>query len=251
MINIERINEVIDDYFKLNQDIYIIHAKELMPLFIKEGIFKTNHKDGLPIRKLLRKLDDENKLYLIPSVCPDRKKKNVSWYFTRVKLSKTLIDRISDDLSYLYELPHSSKKLGDGFYSPYKQAHDARLLIVFGNAIIEGHRADTANSVGLNSDISTIELIKKLTFPEELLKGKSLEELATFLNGIVSMRHIIVHGLTNLNANNYRTKIKHIINANLPVDPMDLTEKDYLNIIEMIKIITNIFGAGMVINHRL
>lgn len=52
-----------------------------MNLFIENGIFKKNNKDGLPIRQLLRELDKENQLNKIPYIYVERKKKNVNWYF--------------------------------------------------------------------------------------------------------------------------------------------------------------------------
>lgn len=78
---IHRINQVLEDYFKHNPN--KIQAKELMPLFIKNGIFPKDYKDrsGLPIRKLLRKLDKDNKLTRIPYIVAERKDKNTYWFF--------------------------------------------------------------------------------------------------------------------------------------------------------------------------
>jgi hypothetical protein len=80
---INKINSVIADFFKRNSDINKIQAKELMPDFIRAGIFKSNHRDGLPIRNLLRDLDSNNQLKLIPSLHPERKEKNTNWFFIR------------------------------------------------------------------------------------------------------------------------------------------------------------------------
>lgn len=78
---IYRINQVLEDYFKHNPN--KIQAKELMPLFIKNGIFAKDYKDrpGLPIRNLLRKLDKDNKLTRIPYIVAERKDKNTNWFF--------------------------------------------------------------------------------------------------------------------------------------------------------------------------
>ena len=54
---INRINSTIEDYFKNNPTVRTILAKDLMPEFIKAGIFAKNHRDGLPIRNVLRALD--------------------------------------------------------------------------------------------------------------------------------------------------------------------------------------------------
>jgi len=76
-----RINAVIGDFFAKHPTIIQIQAKELMPYFIQKGIFQKNYKDGLPIRKVLRKFDESNQLAKIPYVYADRKSKNVNWYF--------------------------------------------------------------------------------------------------------------------------------------------------------------------------
>ena len=82
---IYRINQVLEDYFKHNPN--KIQAKELMPLFIKNGIFAKDDKDrpGLPIRNLLRKLDKDNKLTRIPYIVAERKDKNTNWFFAPIK----------------------------------------------------------------------------------------------------------------------------------------------------------------------
>ena len=50
---------------------------------MKAKIFIADQKNGLPIRKILRKLDEDKQLYLIPYVYADRKAVNVSWFFRR------------------------------------------------------------------------------------------------------------------------------------------------------------------------
>ena len=83
---IARINEVVTDYFENNPSVDKILAKDLMPEFIKAGIFiKDSEREGLPIRKLLRELDRNNELDKIPSLLPERKTKNTNWYFQRLK----------------------------------------------------------------------------------------------------------------------------------------------------------------------
>lgn len=48
-----------------------------MPLFLEKGKFKKNEKDGLPIRNLLRELDDDaDALGLIYHCHPERKSVN-------------------------------------------------------------------------------------------------------------------------------------------------------------------------------
>lgn len=83
MDKIYEINKAIDEYFKLNQSVDEIRPKDLMPLLIKNGVFEIDHRNGLPLRKILRELDSRDQLYLIPSLYADRKKTNTYWYFRR------------------------------------------------------------------------------------------------------------------------------------------------------------------------
>lgn len=60
--------------------------KDLMPMLIEKGFFKQDHRNGLPLRKILRQLDDENLLYLIPQVRVVRKDKNRFWFFNATEV---------------------------------------------------------------------------------------------------------------------------------------------------------------------
>ena len=81
--NALRIKRCVNNYFQTSDKIPI-EAKELMPIFIKEGIFTKNHKDGLPIRDFLRHLERENHLHLIPQAQYSQKDKNKNWYFIKL-----------------------------------------------------------------------------------------------------------------------------------------------------------------------
>lgn len=85
LTKISQINQVIASYFKKNPSVTKVQAKELMPYFIAAGIFNKNHRDGLPIRKILRELDESSKLHLIPYVFPERKTTNTYWLFVNMK----------------------------------------------------------------------------------------------------------------------------------------------------------------------
>lgn len=80
---IGRIDQIVRDYFEDDPTATEIPAKELMKTFIHKGIFFKNHRDGLPIRKLLRDLDKENKLHLLKHVKVVRHPVNRRWYFKR------------------------------------------------------------------------------------------------------------------------------------------------------------------------
>lgn len=80
---IKKINEVISAYFETNAKEDCVAVKNLMPSFIKAGIFVKDHRKGLPIRKVLRKLDQDNALDMIPLVYADRHEIDTYWYFIR------------------------------------------------------------------------------------------------------------------------------------------------------------------------
>ena len=75
---------VVQDYL-INQKLENVKPKDLMPMLIEKGLFNKDHRDGLPLRNLLRQLDDENLLYLLPQVTVERKDKNRYWFFNAVK----------------------------------------------------------------------------------------------------------------------------------------------------------------------
>lgn len=83
MDKISQINKVLREYFELNKSINTIPAKDMMAYFILAGVFTKDQKNGLPIRNVLRRLDDKNQLHLIPFVFADRKEANTNWYFQR------------------------------------------------------------------------------------------------------------------------------------------------------------------------
>jgi len=60
-----RIKRCVKEFFDTHNQTEI-EAKELMPLFIKKGIFNSNHQVGLPIQDFLRYLEKEKYLNLIP-----------------------------------------------------------------------------------------------------------------------------------------------------------------------------------------
>lgn len=76
------INRVVEKFFNQNPTMDICKPKDLMPLLIEEGLFKKDCQYGLPLRKILRKLDDVGLIdNLIPSIMIIRKPKNRFWFF--------------------------------------------------------------------------------------------------------------------------------------------------------------------------
>lgn len=84
---IEKINKVVEEYFKANSTLTIAPVKDLMSVFIKAGIFTKDSKKGLPIRLILRELDKSNELALIPFVHAERHGEHTYWYFIQENAS--------------------------------------------------------------------------------------------------------------------------------------------------------------------
>lgn len=80
---IDSINEVINNYFSENKDTEWIPVKDLMADLIAAGVFVKDQKKGLPLRKVLRALDKENKLDAIPRLHAERKEESTYWYFVQ------------------------------------------------------------------------------------------------------------------------------------------------------------------------
>lgn len=85
-VKIKKINQVLEDFFETNKDVKHIPALDMMDYFVDAGIFNMDYdRRGLPIRKVLRELDEKNQLYLIPYVVVERKDKNRNWFFEPLK----------------------------------------------------------------------------------------------------------------------------------------------------------------------
>jgi hypothetical protein len=92
MDKITQINLVLKEYFTLNKSVRRLPAKDMMPYFILAGIFPADHSNGLPIRALLRKLDEHNQLRRIPFAVAERKIKNTRWFFRKSKYAAPRVE---------------------------------------------------------------------------------------------------------------------------------------------------------------
>ena len=92
---VNEINKAVKNYFENNPSEVQILAKDLMPEFVRAGIYEKDHRKGLPLRKDLRKLDKNNQLHLIPFLYPERNKVNTKWYFIRsnAEISESVIEQ--------------------------------------------------------------------------------------------------------------------------------------------------------------
>lgn len=97
---ITKINTTLKRYFAVASNPRKVPAKDLMPEFIKAGVFSVDRKGGLPIRSLLRELDNSNMLSAIPYALADRKQVNVNWYFVHTEFAqKDIIIEKSKDIT--------------------------------------------------------------------------------------------------------------------------------------------------------
>jgi hypothetical protein len=71
---------VIQDFLE-NNNKFDVKPPELMGLLIENGFFKYDIREGKPLRDVLRKLDDNDLLYLLPQVRVDRMGVNRQWFF--------------------------------------------------------------------------------------------------------------------------------------------------------------------------
>lgn len=81
--NIAKINEVVTHYFELNPSVDWIPVKVVMPALIEAGVFVKDERKGLPLRKVLRRLDEQSALEKIPSIHAERTTEAVYWYFVK------------------------------------------------------------------------------------------------------------------------------------------------------------------------
>lgn len=82
---IVKMGYVIQDYL-IRQNLEDIKPKDLMPILIEKSFFKKDHRNGLPLRNVLRTLDDSNELYLLPQVRVERKETNRLWFFNAIEI---------------------------------------------------------------------------------------------------------------------------------------------------------------------
>ena len=80
-----KINEVASHYFQQHPGTTQLKPKDLMTDLVESKIFPKDHKEGLPLRNILRELDENNLLHLIPLLRVERKDKNRLWYFTTAR----------------------------------------------------------------------------------------------------------------------------------------------------------------------
>lgn len=79
---IKAINDVLKAFFADSSNPRCIKPKVLMDILVQKGIYnKKDQREGLPLRNLLRELNEENNLKAIPYLYGEKKKKNIYWFF--------------------------------------------------------------------------------------------------------------------------------------------------------------------------
>lgn len=78
---IEKINQSIDSHFADHPEKASAKAKDFMPGLISAGVFAKDFRSGKPLRDLLRVIDKEESLHLLPKVYPIREDKKTFWKF--------------------------------------------------------------------------------------------------------------------------------------------------------------------------
>ena len=111
MDKITKINLVLKDYFDLNKTVKKIPARDMMSYFVLAGVFSKDEKNGLPISILLRKLDANNQLQLIPFVFADRKSVYTKWYFQSETCSVSQIVKIQNKILKKKKIAVKKKKI--------------------------------------------------------------------------------------------------------------------------------------------
>lgn len=116
MNKIVHINQILKEYFENNFSVKEIPAKDMMPYFILAGVFTKDTKNGLPIRTLLRKLDEKNELHKIPFVRADRKEANTNWFFQRNGKAIIIHKETNIKKEKVTNTASSSRKDSDEYY---------------------------------------------------------------------------------------------------------------------------------------
>jgi hypothetical protein len=75
-----RIDNIIDGWLR-ETGVQEAKPKDVMPVLLKHKIFSADHRQGLPLRKLLRELDDAGHLSVMTTARCERKAKNRLWTF--------------------------------------------------------------------------------------------------------------------------------------------------------------------------
>ena len=174
---LNKINEVLDSFFKENKEVNCIALKSIMPLMVKAGVFNKDIRKGLPLRKVLRELDKEKTLDKVPLAFAHRVEKDVYWYFRRPETDCDLI-KINDGPTKK-EIALKKHEASDEFYVlslcdevlEQKSARQHRFKFLVGDLHKDGH-ARTMLPLDAFYEKSSLVIEYDPKFSEEADEGK-------------------------------------------------------------------------------
>jgi hypothetical protein len=170
---IKAINKVVDEYFAAHPTEEKVRSKDLMPLFIKAGIFNSDHRKGLRIREVLRKLDACNQLHLIPSVTLERKQKNANWYFRNIH-------------NFGEQLPMSDEKPATALSLDIKRGGQA--IHTTGGPKNISERKENVLPTNLASSADTPQLVKTLMNEKNFKSASIIDDIVSDSPGLYCIR---------------------------------------------------------------
>ena len=97
---IKKINEVVANFFEVNENKEWIPIKDIMQDLVEAEVFTKDVKKGMPFRKVLRVLDKAKELDKIPAIHAERKDQAIYWYLVRDGkkfVEKETTNRISEN----------------------------------------------------------------------------------------------------------------------------------------------------------
>lgn len=84
-LKIVKMGYVIQDFI-IENNLIDAKPKDLMPILIEKGFFNQDYREGLPLRDVLRNLDANGQLYLLPQVRVEHKLTNRFWFFNAIEI---------------------------------------------------------------------------------------------------------------------------------------------------------------------
>lgn len=81
---VKALDRLIQEFLHKTNQNGMVKPKDVMPYLIEKGVYKSDNRNGNPLRKDLRKLKDMNMLNRITGLVIKPKTRNTYWYFKRV-----------------------------------------------------------------------------------------------------------------------------------------------------------------------
>ena len=111
---LDKINEVLELFFKENAEVNCVALKNIMPQMVEKGVFTKDIRKGLPLRKILRALDKEGILTDVPLAYAHKTEQDIYWYFRRPDTDCDLIQEKTEPTKK--ELAQQKHEASDEYY---------------------------------------------------------------------------------------------------------------------------------------